>query len=47
MLRHRVQGTALQEGMSSLLVHGAELVKNGITTMAEVARVTRTLEAEE
>ena len=38
---------ALQEGMSSLLVHGAELVKNGITTMAEVARVTRTLEAEE
>lgn len=37
---------ALQSGMVSLLRHGAELVKQGVTTVSEVLRVTRGLEAE-
>ena len=32
---------ALETGMKSLLSHGAELVKQGITTVQEVLRVTR------
>lgn len=35
---------ALAEGMVSLLGHGAELVKNGSTTVAEVLRVARGIE---
>lgn len=35
---------ALQHGMVSLLAHGAELVKQGITTVAEVLRVARGIE---
>ncbi len=35
---------ALAEGMISLLGHGAELVKNGMTTVAEVLRVARGIE---
>lgn len=38
---------ALENGMVSLLDHGAELVKQGITTVAEVLRVTRGIEAQE
>jgi general secretion pathway protein E len=36
--------TALANGMISLLSHGAELVKNGISTVAEVLRVARGIE---
>lgn len=32
---------ALETGMTSLITHGAELMKNGTTTLAEVLRVTR------
>lgn len=39
-LRH----LALSTGMMSLLEHGADLVKQGITTVAEVLRVTRGVE---
>lgn len=39
-LRH----LALETGTISLLEHGAELVKQGITTVAEVLRVTRGIE---
>lgn len=35
---------ALETGMSSLLMHGCDLVRQGITTVAEVLRVTRGLE---
>lgn len=35
---------ALAQGMISLLLHGAELVKNGNTTVAEVLRVARGIE---
>lgn len=35
---------ALSHGMISLLAHGAELVKNGNTTVAEVLRVARGIE---
>lgn len=35
---------ALESGMSSLLIHGAYLAVNGITTVAEVLRVTRGFE---
>ncbi|MBA3722477.1 MAG: type II/IV secretion system protein [Parachlamydiaceae bacterium] len=35
---------ALSQGMVSLLGHGAELVKNGLTTVAEVLRVARGIE---
>lgn len=35
---------ALDEGMLSLLGHGAELVKNGLSTVAEVLRVARGIE---
>jgi general secretion pathway protein E len=35
---------ALKEGMVSLLAHGAELVKNGLSTVAEVLRVARGIE---
>ncbi|MEM1283216.1 MAG: type II secretion system ATPase GspE [Chlamydiota bacterium] len=38
---------ALNSGMISLLKHGAELVKQGITTVSEVLRVTRGLEVGE
>lgn len=37
---------ALKSGMTSLRHHGAELVKGGVTTIAEVMRVTRSVEAE-
>lgn len=37
---------ALKNGMISLRDHGADLVKQGITTIAEVLRVTRSVEAE-
>lgn len=36
--------TALANGMISLFSHGAELVKNGISTVAEVLRVARGIE---
>jgi general secretion pathway protein E len=35
---------ALENGMASLIAHGAELAKNGITTVSEVLRVTRGFE---
>ncbi len=35
---------ALSQGMTSLLGHGAELVKNGLSTVAEVLRVARGIE---
>jgi general secretion pathway protein E len=35
---------ALEQGMVSLLAHGAELVKGGTTTVAEVLRVARGIE---
>lgn len=35
---------ALAQGMTSLLTHGAELVKNGASTVAEVLRVARGIE---
>ncbi len=35
---------ALESGMTSLIAHGAELVKNGVTTVEEVLRVTRGFE---
>ncbi len=38
---------AIESGMLSLLKHGAELVKQGITTVSEVLRVTRGIEAGE
>ncbi len=37
---------ALNTGMSSLRYHGGELIKQGVTTIAEIVRVTRTVEAE-
>jgi general secretion pathway protein E len=37
---------ALKSGMISLREHGADLVRQGITTIAEVLRVTRSVEAE-
>lgn len=37
---------AIKAGMISLREHGAELVRQGITTIAEVLRVTRAVEAE-
>lgn len=37
---------ALKRGMISLRDHGAELVRSGITTIAEVLRVTRSVEAQ-
>lgn len=38
---------AIDSGMVSLLIHGAHLVTHGITTVAEVLRVTRGMELEE
>lgn len=38
---------ALKSGMLSLLYHGKELVKQGVTTVSEVLRVTRGIEVEE
>jgi general secretion pathway protein E len=35
---------AIESGMISLLIHGSELVQQGITTVAEVLRVTRGIE---
>ncbi|CRX37416.1 General secretion pathway protein E [Estrella lausannensis] len=37
---------ALESGMVSLLAHGAELVRQGVTTIAEVLRATRGVEGE-
>lgn len=42
-LRH----IALENGMISILAHGSDLVRRGITTASEVLRVTRGLEAQE
>lgn len=42
-LRH----IALENGMISILVHGSDLVRRGVTTVSEVLRVTRGLEAQE
>ena len=42
-LRH----IALENGMISILSHGSELVRRGVTTVSEVLRVTRGLEIEE
>lgn len=42
-LRH----IALSNGMISILAHGSDLVKRGVTTVSEVLRVTRGLEAQE
>ncbi|MEC7839793.1 MAG: ATPase, T2SS/T4P/T4SS family [Chlamydiota bacterium] len=38
---------AVQSGMITLLHHGRELVKRGVTTVSEVLRVTRGIESEE
>jgi general secretion pathway protein E len=38
---------ALDTGMVSLLAHGADIVKQGITTLAEVLRVSRGIEEQE
>ena len=38
---------ALETGMVSLIHHGAELVRKGISTLAEVLRVTRGIEEQE
>lgn len=38
---------AIKSGMLSLLYHGKELVKQGVTTVSEVLRVTRGIEVEE
>jgi len=38
---------ALENGMVSLLTHGAELVRQGVTTVSEVLRVTRGMEVSE
>jgi general secretion pathway protein E len=35
---------ALEKGMVSLMCHGADLVKKGVTTVAEVLRATRSVE---
>lgn len=37
---------AIENGMTSLLAHGALLVQNGITTVSEVLRATRGIEGE-
>ena len=37
---------ALATGMIGLLTHGSHLVRQGITTVAEVLRVTRGMEEE-
>jgi general secretion pathway protein E len=42
-LRH----IALENGMISILAHGSDLVRRGVTTVAEVLRVTRGLEVQE
>jgi general secretion pathway protein E len=42
-LRH----IALENGMISILAHGSELVRKGYTSVSEVLRVTRGLEAQE
>jgi general secretion pathway protein E len=39
-----LRNIATQQGLVSLRTHGAELVRQGITTVAEVLRVTRELE---
>lgn len=36
-----MRSIAMESGMESLLSHGAELVRNGLTTVAEVLRATR------
>lgn len=38
---------ALESGMVSILTHGSDLVKRGLTTVSEVLRVTRGLEVQE
>lgn len=40
----QMRRVALECGMMSLLAHGAELIKQGVTTVAEVLRVARGLE---
>ncbi len=40
----QMRRVALEQGMISLLAHGAELVKNGSTTVGEVLRVARGIE---
>lgn len=42
-LRH----IALENGMISILTHGSDLVRRGVTTVSEVLRVTRGLEMQE
>lgn len=42
-LRH----IALDNGMISILTHGSDLVRRGVTTVSEVLRVTRGLEAQD
>lgn len=42
-LRH----IALENGMISILAHGSDLARRGVTTVSEVLRVTRGLEAQE
>lgn len=37
---------AIENGMTTLLAHGAHLVQNGITTVSEVLRATRGIEGE-
>lgn len=39
-----LRALALRQGMTSLLLHGGELIKEGITTVAEVLRVSRGVE---
>lgn len=43
----QLRSIALDNGMISILTHGSDLVRRGVTTVAEVLRVTRGLEAQE
>jgi len=37
---HRIEAVAVEEGMRTMLLHGVERVRNGVTTVEEVLRVT-------
>ena len=37
---HRIEAVAVEEGMRTMLQHGTERIRNGVTTVEEVLRVT-------
>ncbi|MFL6600223.1 MAG: GspE/PulE family protein [Steroidobacteraceae bacterium] len=37
---HRIEAVAVEEGMRTMLLHGIERIRNGVTTVEEVLRVT-------